>query len=326
MNSSQAKLDVVIFKSNDESAEPSSRDRYVEYLQANKIDTLDQIKQTNLLKFDFINSDRLKAKLSSFFLHSTLGNDYRCLILTSRTTIEAIELAFAAELGELESSNDENHVTVDDSLNELGDEKLIIYCVGEATKARLMKLISRFKRINGSFDRRVIVRMPSSLKQNAAELAKLITADYETCLNRSSSFATHVFYPCSSIRKDDLGKALAAASITYEELHVYRTITNESTLAELEIFLNDAIVNSTHSRLCLVFFSPSGVDALFSSTGCVSLVQANLHRFRFVSIGPSTTAKLKSLHADFTFIPADYEFVQLDKPSPEALHDKLTHI
>ncbi len=124
-------------------------------------------------------------------------------------------------------------------------------------------------------------------------------------------------YPCSSIRKEDLSRALANAEISFDELHVYKTGHSHAGLTQLKSLLSEELT-SQQCLLCLVFFSPSCVEAVFS--GCESkyfaeMIRANRERFRFVSIGPSTSCKL-----------GEYADDELEEPSPQALEAALKRI
>lgn len=103
---------------------------------------------------------------------------------------------------------------------------------------------------------------------------------------------------------------------------MYKTTHCQAGLQRLENILNKEI-NEENRSVCLVFFSPSCVDGIFklnSLTQMSSLGQTilkNVNGFRFVSIGPSTSSKLKQ------YVDGVYE---LSEPSPKALEKVLMKI
>lgn len=105
---------------------------------------------------------------------------------------------------------------------------------------------------------------------------------------------------------------------------MYRTTTDETSILELEKQLTNMLTNDDGAGLVsLVFFSPSSVDAAWSLPSLVARVYANRERIRFVSIGPSTTQRLKQQLAVSGPSSLVYE---LSKPSPDALYSKLKEI
>jgi uroporphyrinogen-III synthase len=158
-------------------------------------------------------------------------------------------------------------------------------------------------------------------------------------LTTRSSFETPskqlAFYPCSSIRKDDLSNELKKANIPFEELNVYKTTVADSNLGLLKNFIDEFLVtaksscdNSKQRIICLVFFSPSGVEAVFKNkendeilskyADLPKCIYENISFFRIFSIGPSTTQRLKQI-LNNTDIFVD----ELSEPSPQALLESL---
>ncbi len=130
-------------------------------------------------------------------------------------------------------------------------------------------------------------------------------------------FSTYALYPCSSIRKDDLSNALVKANVSFDELNVYRTSYSQPGLARLKSILSNELI-SKQNIICLVFFSPSCVEAVFNNLGsdCVAeIILTNKECFKFISIGPSTGCKL----AEYV----DRGFYELNEPSPQALETVL---
>ena len=65
--------------------------------------------------------------------------------------------------------------------------------------------------------------------------------------------------------------------------------------------------------ICLVVFSPSCANAIFKKNlELKSLILSNLSRFKFVSVGPSTSSELGK---------DDGHIFELKEPSPEALRE-----
>lgn len=352
MNSSSSttnhKLNIYLLKTSDhQQPTPSSsktktnvNDRYIEYFksQANFDQSNTNLHQINLLKFEFINSDNLSLKLADLFIsnkyESYLANNYKSLILTSRQTIESIENSLRHFLQNLQNLQNLDLTSVDSKSTEIDHDinkheyKLIVYCVGDSTENRFRNLIQVLKLINPDIDKHLLIRTPSKLnnnesnkgehKQNALELSKLVINDFESIQlgNKGPGFK-YALYPCSSIRKDDLSNELKNSNVSYDELNVYKTVHSEQGLNELELKLRTDLADDS-SRNCLVFFSPSGCDAVFSFPSLNNLILSNLDRFKFVSVGPSTSSKLKQ------FISQEL-FIQLDEPSPKSLFEKLSN-
>lgn len=300
---------VVLLKSSDtqQLSEGPTKDRYVEFITSKTeiSNYIDQVRSINLLKFESCNLDVIHARLCGVFVHNELPKDHKCLIVTSRQTVESIDKAFSQELTSNQAELDLDELA---NCSEI-DRKFIIYCVGQATLSALNTLLARFKSVNKSLEKCLLVKSMSDGKQNAVELARLIVQDHAV-LN-STHYENYAFYPCSSIRKDDLSSELIKANVSYQEITAYRTAHSEQGLSELVDFLDN------HTQACLlVFFSPSGADAVFGSDTLVRIITSRGHLIHFISIGPSTTKKLKELVSHSPVL-------QLDEPSPQALFNQI---
>lgn len=368
MTKRDALLNCILLKSSDEASDSSisdtqkkHSDRYLNFLNAHKPVNLNKIVHINPLKFEYINSNALRTAIGDFFLNGSHTLPYKCLILTSRQAIESIEMSLFAQIDEKSSSTSTNNYQLETAL-ENHQQKMIVYCVGEATLNRFVQLLNRLKATcqDTSLDSRLIVRtsdllvendeklvatddlLPNKHRQNAQQLAKLIVTDYQLIATNSVSSPSfrhkYALYPCSNIRKDEMGAQLRASGVEYEEVSAYCTSTNEACLGELE---DEIIGLSVPSQGCkvetlavLVFFSPSGVEAVFGSPPqqqherCLaSIIEQNggWQRFRLISVGPSTTQKLNLI------IATDHRMsgvmiYELEKPSPQALLNKLAEI
>ena len=92
-------------------------------------------------------------------------------------------------------------------------------------------------------------------------------------------------------------------------------------MSQLDLLLSNYSTSNTQVVCCLVFFSPSGVDAVCSMPNLVKSLttsSSNL-KIHLISIGPSTTQRLRQLNTNSNI----YE---LNKPSPQALYEKLKEI
>lgn len=318
-------LHLILLKTNDHQAvknEGSERiiqsDRYLEYISSQNSHLI--LDKVNLLEFEHINSNQLCDKIFKLlFLRNKC--DYCSIILTSRQTIEAIEAALKQIV-----STDEDLIK---NLNCNFQGKLRVYCVGNATEARFNNLISKYseKSLTRSFFEQdnfeIRVANKSNLndsnehKQNGLELSKLIIHDYKELSNSNSKDQYRVFYPCSSIRKDDLSNELSRANIPFDELHVYRTTHSLSGLENLQTLINTDL-NKFHERLiCIVYFSPSCVDAVFNDCQSGRAIAENENRIYNISIGPSTSSMLNK-YVDLVF--------ELSEPSPQSLYKKMKEI
>lgn len=310
-------MNVILLKSNDS----TTSDRYVDYLHAQHSSLLKHVEQINLLKFSYQNLNQLKSKLFSFFLHSNyeqyLNECFKCLIITSRQTVEAIHQVL--ELGP--DSAPIVHPQPANICTEMQNfqDKLIVYCVGEATGSRFKQLVHSLREINPTVDSRLIIRCASDINktehnQNARQLFKLVKQDYElieASLKPTSDNFKYALYPCSKIRKDDLSKNLSENRISFDEIHVYDTVPSEIGKQKLKNTLDQL-----DGQIILVFFSPSGCESVFKDTTLNNYIKSKLNTFSFVSIGPSTSSKLR----DYIEPNLIYE---LAEPSPHALWDLI---
>jgi uroporphyrinogen-III synthase len=299
------KLNVILLKASDVQNKFDSdvKDRYIEYLSSTADIVINKIAQINLLSFKFINIDELKSKLKVlFYLNASI---YGSLILTSKQTVEAIDNA----LSQLTLNTDFRQL----SNNNQNLNKLKVYCVGNATESRFNKLISNelYNLNSNQFEVKLNNKTTNEHTQNARYLSQLIIQDANKL---------KIFYPCSSIRKSDLTDELNKFNLDLDELKVYETTDSENGRNQ---FIN--LVNTYQSDncddciTCLVFFSPSGVDALFNDNLC--LVQNVLSNpdLRIISIGPSTSKRLQQLLTNI-FIH------ELKTPSPQSLLETLKSI
>ncbi|RNA00774.1 uroporphyrinogen-III synthase isoform X1 [Brachionus plicatilis] len=305
-------MNVIVLKSN----EPSTTDRYVDFLNAQNSPLVTHVHQINLLKFSFQNLDLLKSKLFTFFLDHTNYEHYvrecfKCLIITSRQTVESMQRAF-----DLTAHNDHPSVHTHSGLDNNSD-KLLVYCVGEATAHRFNQLVQSIKKVNATVDSRLILRCVSDHKQNARELFKLIKQDYELVrpnVRPTSDQFKYALYPCSKIRRDDLSNSLSESGISFEEIHVYDTVPCDTGKQKLANALN-----KLHGNNVLVFFSPSGSDCVFKDHILNSLIYSRLQDFKFVSVGPTTSSRLRQY-----IEPALIN--ELTEPSPQALWQTILKI
>jgi uroporphyrinogen-III synthase len=366
MTKRDALLNCILLKSSDEASDSSisdtpkkHSDRYLNFLNAHKSVNLNKIVHINPLKFEYINSIALQKALGDFFLNGSHTLPYKCLILTSRQAIESIEMSLFAQIDENSSSASTNNYQLETAL-ENHQQKMIVYCVGEATLNRFVQLLNRLKATcqDTSLNSRLIVRtsdllvendeklvasdalLPNKHRQNAQQLAKLIVTDYQLIATNSAPSFRHKYalYPCSNIRKDEICAQLRASGVEYEEVSAYCTSTNEACLGELEDEIKGLSVPTPGCEVktlaILVFFSPSGVEAVFGSPlpqqheRCLASIieqSGGWQRFRLISVGPSTTQKLNLI------IASDHRMsgvmiYQLEKPSPQALLNKLAEI
>ena len=316
-----ARLSIILLKSSDNLKE---KDRYVEYLSQEETNM--SINSINLLKFDYCNVDKLHADLKPSLLPNEPGTAYKCLILTSKQAVESIELAFS----EAKATSDRFEWTelggsLDDHAGFELNDKLIVYCVGEATLSRF-KRFAESKLNNTVVENRLVIRQQANdpdnkaHKQNAKALAGLIIQDYKWLKRKQADLdlSKYALYPCSSIRKDDLSNELGKEGVPLTELIAYKTVVSESGLAELDKLV-DVCLGEEMMGVCLVFFSPSGCDFVFGQGERVAdKIRNNSSRFKMISIGPSTTFKLKQCLAEY-----DAVVYELGEPSPKALADQL---
>ena len=298
-------LNVILLKTNDAHSADStpatgtstgSADRYVDYLKNEVNLSVKEIVQISLLSFVFTHETELIEKLKSIFYapHETT-KPYSSLILTSKQTVEAIENALI-----------KLSLTLDTVAKR--ESKLCVYCVGEATADKFRNLISqkRFE-INPHL---VEIKLTEKTSQNAKHLAKLVIAE-------SDPEHSSVFYPCSSIRKDELSEELTKANIRFDELKVYETKPAVEKLNHVRTLIES--YSQREQTTCLVFFSPSGVDTMFSVDKMLANFLLINKDVRFVSIGPSTSKRLREVTADVLRI---YE---LSSPSPQSLAETLNN-
>lgn len=316
-NRLKRELNVILLKSNDTTSPNISKDRYVEYLNEHLNKQLNyRVEQMNLLKFTFINQSELKRKLLGL-------SSYKCLILTSKQTIEAIENILKCD--EFKRFTSSAQINSQEDSTETGKTlfqcKLIVYCVGEATSSRFKQL----KQKTNLFDD-CLIRHCSSDKQNAMELSKLIVADFQDKKTNTdvTQFNKYALYPCSSIRKDDLSIELTKYNVSFDELHVYDTVPCEQAVSNLKSLITECF--NTSSAIFMVFFSPSVCQAVFDDLELNSKLlgdrESTSNSLIFLSIGPSTTSKLK------TYIPSNQlsSIHQLSEPSPDALLKSLLQL
>ena len=341
MSSYNKLLNIIVLKTNDqinkthdsllttnnEKDNSFINDRYVEFLSKNftKLQ-VESIEQINLLRFEFCNLQDLKDKLieSTCLIKNSiidLHSNYKCIILTSRQTCEAIELSLADLIKDLDCNDIEN---INDSNNNGLENKFIVYCVGQSTANRFKQIVCKLRSLNSSIDSLISIRSLDNLnstniehKQNAKQLANLIIQDYQKFKNSELkvNFNKYALYPCSSIRKDDISNELSKNHVHFDEIIAYRTVNCQIGIESLHNSILKLTNKKTSNFICLIFFSPSACDAVMNSK-LADLIRADMNKFKLISIGPSTTSKLKSYFAND-------DIYQLDEPSPQSLFDKL---
>ena len=261
------------------SADETAKDKYVEYLSSssNKSHMINEIKLVNLLEFKFVNLKLFEKKLNDFFNKRV----YSCLIITSRQIVEAMRL-------------------VDLKADKGDEEKFLVYCVGEQTAFNFRDfLLNKHPLLVNSVD----IRIPI-VKQSANELANLILKE------NSDSGSFYALYPCSSIRKEDLIVKLTESKLKIDELTLYETTTSENGIKSL------LLIDFSNKQNCFVFFSPSCVQSVFENEHLKEKLLETTSYYFIVSIGPSTSLKIKSiLHNE--------NFIEMNEPSPKGLVDSL---
>lgn len=193
------KFHAILLKSNDHQSstnatgnDSNNHDRYIDYLKSKNLPCFGQISKVSLLSFEQINLDLLGTKLWRLFFTPTAY--YKCLILTSRQTIESIQVALTDLIDTRKPMINETDYCKGDLT------KLTVYCVGNATAARfndlIFKIISGFPMIKKfiNFDRIEVKQVNSKNvtesaehKQNGLELSKSIVNDYKSYLNESGT-------------------------------------------------------------------------------------------------------------------------------------------
>ncbi|KAI7796871.1 uroporphyrinogen III synthase [Triplophysa rosa] len=115
------------------------------------------------------------------------------------------------------------------------------------------------------------------------------TADALSSLivQRESSDVLPLFFPCGSIKREDLPTALKENNVPLDALTVYQTSEHPDLQKNITDYFSQQGV-----PVSVAFFSPSGVKF------CVDLVKrlarSQLAQIKFVSIGPSTADALRS--------------------------------
>lgn len=193
VSSKVSSLHVVLLKTNDHQTlfdtKNKPTDRYAEYLRSQNLAQISRIDKINLLCFEFINRQVLIGKMLKLY------SDYSSLILTSRQTVEAIEASLDAISGSKELIESINSEVMSTNQN-----KIAVYCVGDATASRFKGLIAKKSSsiIGQSFFNtdRFVIKQPglnkSSIsesddhKQNGRELARLLVEDCKSSNNQGS--------------------------------------------------------------------------------------------------------------------------------------------
>ena len=309
-------LDLLLLKTTDRSGgsdEAPAKDRYVEFLEQQNSSFIDKITHLNLLEFQFVKEDQLRSKLIDILFNSQ--TKYKALILTSRQTVESFHNAtFSKEAFDsfkaYQNCQARQNVT-------------IVYCVGEQTAKAFNVYVDKLREANLPVDHNSFLIKTTTTtsgqeetakrhKQNSSELAKLIIDDFKP------SGESLIFYPCSSIRKDDLSNQLREHSIQFDELFVYDTGKSEKGVEQFKATLQANLKQD--KSICLVFFSPSGVEIAFEAIQ--SLFDECLStKLSVISVGPSTSAKLKHYLNQLNL-----SLIEMAEPSPKALFDSLNLI
>ena len=301
-------ISVILLKTSDQTSNElperiEIKDRYVEFLTNNAENrgNFISIEQINLLSIDQVNNFELSEKCLNLLFKIDNLNSYRCLILSSRHSVESFESA----VFKLKTRN----------LNDFKLNTFIVYCVGEQTANKFKGIIENFKQdkdlryfINENF---IEIKVTDREKQNSLELSKLIIEDFYQNPNEE----IFALYPCSSIRKDDLSNELKKYNIPLNEITTYKTGYSAQGLEKL----NQSIESNKdlNSVMYLVFFSPSGADAIFKESNTIAkCIRYNKDVFKIVSVGPSTTKRLKEYLENV-------DIYQMAQPSPHALLDIL---
>jgi uroporphyrinogen-III synthase len=279
------KLQLYLLKSTDET---SNKDKYIDYIEHNTILPINEIKIINLLDFKFINLIDFEQKINDFF--NPKSTKYSCLIITSRQIVEAMKLIDFKFF--IESNS----------------KKYKIYCVGEQTSKQLKMFLNEKSCILESL---VDIKIPV-VKQNASELANLI-------INENIS-GFNALFPCSAIRKDDLILKLNEAKMSVDEITLYETITSENGIKEL---IKECLrIEDSETVNCFVLFSPSCVQSIFDKSVEIKDILFN-KKFDFnyfITIGPSTSAKLINYLNDFNQI---FNYIEMSEPSPKGLVEAI---
>ncbi|VDD74475.1 unnamed protein product [Mesocestoides corti] len=155
------------------------------------------------------------------------------------------------------------------STNLIGLPEDLCFAVGPATSAAASKLGFTTK---------------GSHTGNAASLANYMLDNYSSEVSKKP-----VLLLTGAKHSPVLSNQLRQAGITVEEVVVYSHIPNPHFVAQLSATLKE----SEKDSLCLVFFSPSAVEAsqAIFSPGCPEL-DPNVH---ILAIGPTTAEKIKAL-------------------------------
>ncbi|XP_076105072.1 uroporphyrinogen-III synthase-like isoform X2 [Mytilus galloprovincialis] len=138
-----------------------------------------------------------------------------------------------------------------------------------------------------------------------SELAKSLTCyvvgKATSNTERDESEERPILFPCSNIRKDTIIERLCSKGIPVEELNVYETVHRDEITDEIK-----RLVNKYGKPFAVVFFSPSGVQALKKN----NLLEI-LRTSKIVALGPSTHSELEKESMEI--------FGTAEKPDPQSL-------
>jgi len=171
-----------------------TRNEYIDIFRANGINC----KLLPTLRFEFVNLQRLTNSL-------LLPSSYSGLILTSRRSVEAIDIALA---------NEEN--------NDLAEvwKNSPAYCVGPATASLARSKLKLRNRLGSECG-------------NATDLSNYI-------VEQRSEDTRPLLYPCSSIVRDTIERILGTNEINVEKIQVYNTLPIETLESDLEGTIDDS--------------------------------------------------------------------------------------
>lgn len=259
-----------------------------EYTKAIEQTQIDNIKcfYISPVQFEFINSEMLSSCLSHL-------EEYSGIILTSIRCIDAMESVLKT-LGD-------NEPILENM------KKLKIFTVGQSTS----------KHLKESFNL-------DSIGHQSGSSTKLAQFILEDLVQLDVSNLKPLLYPCSSIRSDTLLETLQKSQVPIHEVPVYNTNPNENIHQNLNEFRLSMLQPSSSSNieLIVIFFSPSGVDALNRplkqfQTDHPELVQRV--KTKFVAFGQLTSHRMIELGLQVWFVAS--------APNAQALaFDLKTHL
>ena len=139
---------------------------------------------------------------------------------------------------------------------------------------------------------------------NAAALARFIVEQRR--VDRTDGLPKPLLVLSGQLRREELFDGLRAGGVVYEEMEVYETQRRPGLTEDVRRLMEEGVEGDTGQERWMVFFSPSGVEAVHEGVGSGVDHGERMRRWRIAALGNTSAAAVRKVRPSHPSTPAPF--------------------